>query len=86
MQIIEISPFQAFYRSVAMVMQVVQEELQYVTNFDIVGWCNPSDNAQYPRLFSILVTYIAQQYAWQTQERVLLISQDDFALHTNNSE
>lgn len=34
----------------------------------------------------ILVTYIAQQYAWQTLERAPLIFLDDFASHTNNSE
>lgn len=33
-----------------------------------------------------LVIYIAQQYAWQTLERALLIFLDDFASHTNNSE
>ena len=36
--------------------------------------------------YTTLVIYIAQQYAWQTLERALLISQDDFALYTNNSE
>lgn len=41
---------------------------------------------QCPRFSFILVIYIAQQYAWQTLERALLIFLDDFASHTNNSE
>ncbi|WP_442940747.1 ATP-binding cassette domain-containing protein [Nostoc sp.] len=44
----------------------------------------PIPNSQFP-IFNP-VTYIAQQYAWQTLERALLISLDDFALHINNSE
>lgn len=37
MQIIEISPFQAFRRSVATVMQVVPKELRYVTILTLLG-------------------------------------------------
>ncbi len=46
----------------------------------------PMPNAQCPSPSSILVIYIAQQYVWQTLERALLISLDDFASHINNSE
>jgi ABC-type taurine transport system ATPase subunit len=143
MQIIEISPFQAFRRSVVTVMRVVPKELRYVAILTLVGGAGlaiarallrlspaellildeptanldpkteheiynilrtlakgrigygaeekevmnvilPMPNAQF--LIFILVTYIAPQYAWQTLERALLISQDDFSSHTNNCE
>ncbi|MBN3896673.1 MAG: ABC transporter ATP-binding protein [Nostoc sp. NOS(2021)] len=42
MQIIEISPFQAFRRSVATVMQVVPKELRYVTILALVGGAGPA--------------------------------------------
>jgi ATP-binding cassette subfamily B protein len=42
MQIIEISPFQAFRRSVAMVMQVVPKELRYVTILTLLGGAGPA--------------------------------------------
>ncbi|MHC5670949.1 hypothetical protein [Nostoc sp.] len=42
MQIIEISPFQAFRRSVATVMQVVPKELRYVTILGLVGGAGPA--------------------------------------------
>ena len=42
MQIIEISPFQAFRRSVATVMQVVPKELRYVTILTLVGGSSPA--------------------------------------------
>ncbi|MBE9105187.1 ABC transporter ATP-binding protein [Nostoc cf. edaphicum LEGE 07299] len=42
MQIIEISPFQAFRRSVATVIQVVPKELRYVTILTLVGGAGPA--------------------------------------------
>ncbi|MEH2364228.1 ABC transporter ATP-binding protein [Nostoc sp.] len=42
MQIIEISPFQAFRRSVATVMQVVPKELRYVTILTLLGGAGPA--------------------------------------------
>ncbi|MEH2052026.1 ABC transporter ATP-binding protein [Nostoc sp.] len=42
MQIIEISPFQAFRRSVATVIQVVPKELRYVTILALVGGAGPA--------------------------------------------
>ncbi|MEH2010818.1 hypothetical protein [Nostoc sp.] len=42
MQIIEISPFQAFRRSVATVMQVVPKELRYVTILTLLGGSSPA--------------------------------------------
>ncbi len=42
MQIIEISPFQAFRRSVVTVMQVVPKELRYVTILTLVGGAGPA--------------------------------------------
>ncbi|MEH1938318.1 MAG: ABC transporter ATP-binding protein [Nostoc sp.] len=42
MQIIEISPFQAFRRSVATVMQVVPKELRYVTILALLGGAGPA--------------------------------------------
>ncbi|MEH2384098.1 MAG: ABC transporter ATP-binding protein [Nostoc sp.] len=42
MQIIEISPFQAFRRSVATVMQVVPKELRYVTILSLLGGAGPA--------------------------------------------
>ncbi len=42
MQIIEISPFQAFRRSVTTVMQVVPKELRYVTILALVGGASPA--------------------------------------------
>ena len=41
MQIIEISPFQAFRRSVATVMQVVPKELRYVTILTLLSGSSP---------------------------------------------
>lgn len=42
MQIIEISPFQAFRRSVVTVMQVVPKELRYVTILTLLGGAGPA--------------------------------------------
>ena len=42
MQTIEISPFQAFRRSVATVMQVVPKELRYVTILSLLGGAGPA--------------------------------------------
>ncbi|MEH2222526.1 ABC transporter ATP-binding protein [Nostoc sp.] len=42
MQIIEISPFQAFRRSVATVIQVVPKELRYVTILTLLGGAGPA--------------------------------------------
>ncbi|MEH2007425.1 hypothetical protein [Nostoc sp.] len=42
MQIIEISPFQAFRRSVTTVMQVVPKELRYVTILSLLGGAVPA--------------------------------------------
>ena len=42
MQIIEISPFQAFRRSVVTVMQVVPKELRYVAILTLVGGAGPA--------------------------------------------
>ncbi|MBE8968783.1 ABC transporter ATP-binding protein [Nostocales cyanobacterium LEGE 12452] len=42
MQIIEISPFQAFRRSVATVIQVVPKELRYVTILTLMGGAGPA--------------------------------------------
>ncbi len=42
MQIIEISPFQAFRRSVATVMQVVPKELRYVAILTLLGGAGPA--------------------------------------------
>ncbi|MEH1941541.1 MAG: ABC transporter ATP-binding protein [Nostoc sp.] len=42
MQIIEISPFQAFRRSVATVIQVVPKELRYVTILALLGGAGPA--------------------------------------------
>ncbi|WP_375467306.1 hypothetical protein [uncultured Nostoc sp.] len=42
MQIIEISPFQAFRRSVATVMQVVPKELRYVTILTLLRGASPA--------------------------------------------
>ncbi|MCC5643424.1 hypothetical protein LC607_10805 [Nostoc sp. CHAB 5824] len=42
MQIIEISPFQAFRRSVVTVMQVVPKELHYVAILTLVGGAGPA--------------------------------------------
>ncbi|MEH2157223.1 hypothetical protein [Nostoc sp.] len=42
MQIIEISPFQAFRRSVATVIQVVPKELRYVTILALLGGGGPA--------------------------------------------
>ncbi|MEH2298012.1 MAG: hypothetical protein V7K88_02785 [Nostoc sp.] len=41
-QIIEISPFQAFRRSVTTVMQVVPKELRYVTILTLLGGSSPA--------------------------------------------
>ena len=42
MQIIEISPFQAFRRSVVTVMQVVPKELRYVAILTLLGGAGPA--------------------------------------------
>ncbi|QKQ77508.1 hypothetical protein [Nostoc sp. TCL240-02] len=42
MQIIEISPFQAFRRSVITVMQVVPKELRYVAILTLLGGAGPA--------------------------------------------
>ncbi|MEH1904664.1 MAG: hypothetical protein V7L04_25475 [Nostoc sp.] len=42
MQIIEISPFQAFRRSVTTVIQVVPKELRYVTILSLLGGAVPA--------------------------------------------
>ncbi|MEH2311971.1 MAG: hypothetical protein V7K35_11335 [Nostoc sp.] len=72
MQIIEISPSQAFRRSVATVMQVVPKELRYVAILTLLGgssptiaiWLNKVIIDEITRLLSIGTTQKVQQRSW----------------------